>query len=106
MDWRSISWLRGRGGFVRCRRGIGGRRIAEMRMTEETLEIEEGDVQHESDQQYRKRDGNILHELGVERSAPDALDERECNVPTVEQDRKSTRLNSSHPSISYAVFCL
>src|SRR5690348_17550421 len=24
----------------------------------------------------------------------------------VEQDRKSTRLNSSHPSISYAVFCL
>src|SRR4051794_41629742 len=26
--------------------------------------------------------------------------------PPVEQDRKSTRLNSSHPSISYAVFCL
>src|SRR5690348_17582168 len=25
---------------------------------------------------------------------------------TEEQDRKSTRLNSSHPSISYAVFCL
>src|SRR5690348_17626149 len=24
----------------------------------------------------------------------------------VEPDRKSTRLNSSHPSISYAVFCL
>src|SRR5438876_9096914 len=24
----------------------------------------------------------------------------------VDQDRKSTRLNSSHPSISYAVFCL
>src|SRR5690348_18132183 len=24
----------------------------------------------------------------------------------VVQDRKSTRLNSSHPSISYAVFCL
>src|SRR5438876_11133034 len=23
-----------------------------------------------------------------------------------DQDRKSTRLNSSHPSISYAVFCL
>src|SRR5690348_18127679 len=27
------------------------------------------------------------------------------SVPGV-QDRKSTRLNSSHPSISYAVFCL
>src|SRR5690348_18006992 len=26
--------------------------------------------------------------------------------PAVEEDRKSTRLNSSHPSISYAVFCL
>src|SRR5690348_18111851 len=24
----------------------------------------------------------------------------------IEKDRKSTRLNSSHPSISYAVFCL
>src|SRR4051794_41616472 len=27
-------------------------------------------------------------------------------VEAAEQDRKSTRLNSSHPSISYAVFCL
>src|SRR5690348_18112076 len=26
--------------------------------------------------------------------------------PFGRQDRKSTRLNSSHPSISYAVFCL
>src|SRR5690348_18007641 len=26
--------------------------------------------------------------------------------PAVVVDRKSTRLNSSHPSISYAVFCL
>src|SRR5699024_11791200 len=27
-------------------------------------------------------------------------------VPVFEKDRKSTRLNSSHVSISYAVFCL
>src|SRR5438876_4908198 len=27
-------------------------------------------------------------------------------VPGTNLDRKSTRLNSSHPSISYAVFCL
>src|SRR5690348_18093857 len=27
-------------------------------------------------------------------------------VTTLPKDRKSTRLNSSHPSISYAVFCL
>src|SRR5690348_17748252 len=28
------------------------------------------------------------------------------SAPKSRQDRKSTRLNSSHPSISYAVFCL
>src|SRR5690242_20943494 len=27
-------------------------------------------------------------------------------VPDIDEDRKSTRLNSSHMSISYAVFCL
>src|SRR6266487_1546905 len=27
-------------------------------------------------------------------------------LPLLSRDRKSTRLNSSHPSISYAVFCL
>src|SRR5438876_5380638 len=37
---------------------------------------------------------------------------RACRGPSArggaadEKDRKSTRLNSSHPSISYAVFCL
>src|SRR5438876_10677045 len=51
---------------------------------------------------------------GHERREPDggaALPDREPNelVGQVRQhaaDRKSTRLNSSHPSISYAVFCL
>src|SRR5438876_4884307 len=28
------------------------------------------------------------------------------DFPSIAADRKSTRLNSSHPSISYAVFCL
>src|SRR4051794_41254480 len=31
---------------------------------------------------------------------------RRANTPQRRVDRKSTRLNSSHPSISYAVFCL
>src|SRR6267143_1488208 len=31
---------------------------------------------------------------------------RPCVFPGSRQDRKSTRLNSSHSSISYAVFCL
>src|SRR5690348_17943111 len=30
----------------------------------------------------------------------------EATFPDDQADRKSTRLNSSHPSISYAVFCL
>src|SRR5690348_5747121 len=29
-----------------------------------------------------------------------------ASLPPFSRDRKSTRLNSSHPSISYAVFCL
>src|SRR5690348_18028361 len=33
-------------------------------------------------------------------------DDRELVEPALGPDRKSTRLNSSHPSISYAVFCL
>src|SRR5689334_23755398 len=32
--------------------------------------------------------------------------EREGDITQLRQDRKSTRLNSSHSSISYAVFCL
>src|SRR2546430_11714942 len=31
---------------------------------------------------------------------------KRCSVLHVAQDRKSTRLNSSHSQISYAVFCL
>src|SRR4051794_41613532 len=37
------------------------------------------------------------------------LADRRCRAntpPRTKPDRKSTRLNSSHPSISYAVFCL
>src|SRR4051794_41756690 len=34
------------------------------------------------------------------------LDELAAAGTVTEPDRKSTRLNSSHPSISYAVFCL
>src|SRR5690348_3993385 len=38
--------------------------------------------------------------------APDANRLDEGALPGPAGDRKSTRLNSSHPSISYAVFCL
>src|SRR5690348_17652177 len=43
--------------------------------------------------------------LGTQRIEPCRLVQREA-VRLSLRDRKSTRLNSSHPSISYAVFCL
>src|SRR5207244_12428194 len=41
-----------------------------------------------------------------ERGHAQVLDPTRDNVPEGGQDRKSTRLNSSHQIISYAVFCL
>src|SRR3712207_8524623 len=35
-----------------------------------------------------------------------ALDSQDTALPLCARDRKSTRLNSSHANISYAVFCL
>src|SRR2546422_3254225 len=47
----------------------------------------------------------LLHEhRGPEHVAPDATEP--VDPDTHRQDRKSTRLNSSHGYISYAVFCL
>src|SRR3712207_6898780 len=45
--------------------------------------------------------------LDVDRDAAGDVDERDDAVDRVRpRDRKSTRLNSSHANISYAVFCL
>src|SRR5438876_8086053 len=52
-----------------------------------------------SDDRFR----DVLKEFRVELSGP-LVDIK--TDPATLQDRKSTRLNSSHPSISYAVFCL
>src|SRR3712207_7715429 len=51
-----------------------------------------------------RRDGNRRVLDLLERLVPPELLARE--IPLHEQDRKSTRLNSSHANISYAVFCL
>src|SRR5438876_8415209 len=37
---------------------------------------------------------------------PQELSQLDQALHQIYEDRKSTRLNSSHPSISYAVFCL
>src|SRR5688572_31024216 len=39
-------------------------------------------------------------------STSNGQDESHVHVPSPKADRKSTRLNSSHSQISYAVFCL
>src|SRR2546427_9057213 len=57
----------------------------------------------------------LLHQLGIGRFAAGrgkahqqrAADQaQQAEDVTAQQDRKSTRLNSSHSQISYAVFCL
>src|SRR5256885_9904983 len=44
--------------------------------------------------------------LSILASAQAAVDVNPATAPRMELDRKSTRLNSSHLVISYAVFCL
>src|SRR4051794_41339406 len=46
------------------------------------------------------------HELGRGGGAGLAAAQAHGRPARLGEDRKSTRLNSSHPSISYAVFCL
>src|SRR2546427_8579667 len=46
--------------------------------------------------------GDLLRAHGVRHRVLDAA----LRVPAGDRDRKSTRLNSSHSQISYAVFCL
>src|SRR2546426_7077150 len=48
---------------------------------------------------------NVRHRLSVEQFVA-AFDRKVPPSPEVALDRKSTRLNSSHLVISYAVFCL
>src|SRR5258708_27180464 len=42
----------------------------------------------------------VTHAVNVQRES------RDLDAPVAHKDRKSTRLNSSHQIISYAVFCL
>src|SRR5437763_7828268 len=49
---------------------------------------------------FRSRTANWLHTFQRQPIL------KKTSAPTGEEDRKSTRLNSSHRCISYAVFCL
>src|SRR5207248_11708147 len=51
--------------------------------------------------------GEVWRTGGIKTQTGDQLDDfLEAHAAKVETDRKSTRLNSSHRTISYAVFCL
>src|SRR2546427_2415217 len=53
------------------------------------------------------RPGHQRRALGIAvHVGPSCVDTPGLAAPAVEADRKSTRLNSSHSQISYAVFCL
>src|SRR5436190_24342972 len=55
----------------------------------------------------RKRAGQSGHRASGHQSRGDSTDSgRKAERDPPERDRKSTRLNSSHTVISYAVFCL
>src|SRR3712207_7693928 len=75
----------------------------------------------ECDSCGREVEGALLRTLEQIVALPDALGEHACecghpemrrlpdgvfHCPACGSDRKSTRLNSSHANISYAVFCL
>src|SRR3712207_7831863 len=55
---------------------------------------------------YTKRFYHEVVESGAEAASPLLFPETVFNAPASHLDWKSTRLNSSHGNISYAVFCL
>src|SRR3712207_7896117 len=60
--------------------------------------------EHGVETEAREGRARVPEHLGVRvRDAEDALAAAALGI---EEDRKSTRLNSSHANISYAVFCL
>src|SRR5690348_8885120 len=63
-----------------------------------------------SDLPLMAQPGGVLSRAGHTEAACDLTALAGCEpagvLVEILQDRKSTRLNSSHPSISYAVFCL
>src|SRR2546427_2535724 len=56
-----------------------------------------------AEQRHALRAGGQVHRLRVEQGLGPGTGKGELGAA---QDRKSTRLNSSHSQISYAVFCL
>src|SRR5258708_28721708 len=65
-------------------------------------------ARHQDDSGIQEGKNAALHHASIESSrGPDSSSAQRCSVRRRRRsDRKSTRLNSSHQIISYAVFCL
>src|SRR5438270_5240723 len=66
------------------------------------LEVADRGLHHLGALQHERQ----LHLTGAEQLTDDLHALEQGVVDDLERDRKSTRLNSSHSQISYAVFCL
>src|SRR5690348_17520475 len=55
---------------------------------------------------FRSTSFLTIYDLGNGKMTRYPTSQNNFHTTTLPLDRKSTRLNSSHPSISYAVFCL
>src|SRR3712207_8013102 len=64
-------------------------------------------LRHEREVKRSCSGRECIRELGWSAPLDHAVVDHSCmRGPLLERDRKSTRLNSSHANISYAVFCL
>src|SRR3712207_8457838 len=69
-----------------------------------TAEINERELNSPQYASYKM--GQQIGKQGLEKQYEDSLRGQEGSRFVEVEDRKSTRLNSSHANISYAVFCL
>src|SRR5690625_7075503 len=74
--------------------------------TGEITEAQSRKVLLERDHELTEDDFGILKEAGVKKVHIQKIGSEESDRSVIMKDRKSTRLNSSHVAISYAVFCL
>src|SRR5690242_8394746 len=93
---------------LRPRRAVERQRAEEGRPALRFRDVDEPRVPHEVRQPSVEVRAGVaaIEEPDAERREPHDRVRRGTPVGDVKLDRKSTRLNSSHMSISYAVFCL
>src|SRR5699024_11559976 len=96
-------------GFGRIGR-LAFRRILELKGTADDIEVVAiNDLTNPAMLAYLLKYDSTHGTLNAEVSADEdgiVVDGKKIHVYAEREDRKSTRLNSSHVSISYAVFCL